>query len=409
MNNMKKILSVLLALVLVLGLAACGGTAKKEDATKKEDTTKKEEAGKKEDANKDANKDASKDKEPAKDGEKLTLDDNSLFLITDEGTIDDKSFNQGSFEGLKQYADEAGVKANYLKPAGKGDQLYKQAIDQAIQKGAKIVVTPGFYFENPIWQAQKQYPEVKFIGVDFAPKEKQDAKPEIAKNTVSVMFKEEQSGYLAGYAAVKDGYTKLGFMGGYPVPAVVRFGFGFIAGADAAAKELNTNVEVKFNYTNSFEAKPEIQTMAAAWYKNGTEVIFSCGGGIAASVAKAAEVSDSKMIGVDVDQKDLSKTVITSAMKNLKHAVYDSVKAAVEGGFKGGETATYGVESKGVQISDDFSRFKSFKQADYEAEYAKLEKNEGGMTDAIPNDISNISPKSFENQVKNVKIEFIEQ
>lgn len=400
MKNMKKFLSLLLALVLVLGLAACGGQTKKEDANKKEETSK-EESGKKANDNKEANKD--------KEGEKLALDNNSLFLITDEGTIDDKSFNQGSFEGLKQYADEAGVKANYLKPAGKGNQLYKQAIDQAIQKGAKIVVAPGFYFENPVWQAQKQYPEVKFIGVDFAPKEKPESKPEIAKNTVSVMFREEQSGYLAGYATVKDGYTKLGFMGGYPVPAVVKFGFGFIAGANAAAKELNKTVDVKFNYTNSFEAKPEIQTMAAAWYKKGTEVIFSCGGGIAASVAKAAEVSNAKMIGVDVDQKDLSKTVITSAMKNLKPAVYDSVKAAVEGGFKGGETSTYGVESKGVQISEDFSRFKTFKQADYDTEYAKLEKNVDGITDSIPNDISNVSPKSFENKVKNVKLEFIEQ
>lgn len=392
MNNMKKFLSLLLALVLVLGLAACGGKTPSEE--KPEDDQKVEETDKEE--------------KPA-DGEKVTLDDNSLFLITDEGTIDDKSFNQGSFEGLKAYADEKGVKANYLKPAGKGDQLYKQAIDQAVQKGAKVVVTPGFYFENPVWQAQKQYPEVKFLAVDFAPREKEGAPDDIAANTIGIMYKEEQAGYLAGYAAVKDGYTKLGFMGGYPVPAVVKYGFGFVAGADAAAKELNTNVDVKFNYTNSFEAKPEIKTMASAWFKGGTEVIFSCGGGIFASIAKAAEEANAKVIGVDIDQKDESPVVITSAMKNLKDSVYDATKAAIEGGFMGGQAILLGTDTKGVQISEDFSRFNKFKQADYDVIYAKLEKNEDGITDGIPNDVSNVDPTSFQDKVNNVKIEYVQQ
>ncbi|MDO5027025.1 MAG: BMP family ABC transporter substrate-binding protein [Tissierellia bacterium] len=401
MSNTKKFLSLLLALVLVFSFAACGktdeGTKPVEENKPTEENKPAEETGKENEG----------EKKPEEN--EAALDDNSLFLITDEGTIDDKSFNQGSFEGLKAYADEKGVKANYLKPAGKGNQLYKQAIDQAIQKGAKVVVTPGFYFEAPVWEAQKQYPEVKFVGVDFVPKEKQDSEPEIAPNTVSVMFKEEQSGYLAGYAAVKDGYTKLGFMGGYPVPAVVKFGFGYIAGADAAAKELNKNIEIKFNYTNSFEAKPEIKTMASAWYKNGTEVIFSAGGGIFASVAKAAEEADTKVIGVDVDQGASSPTVITSAMKNLKPAVYESVKAAFEGGFKGGETSIFGVESKGVQISEDFSRFNKFTEEEYNAIYEKLEKNENGITDAIPTEAKESNPTEFEEKFANTKIEYVQQ
>lgn len=418
MNNMKKFLSLLLALVLVLGLAACGETKKPAD-DKKEEPAKTEE--KKEGEEKPADDKAEEPKEgeetekpeegkePAATGEKMELDDSSLYLITDKGTIDDKSFNQGSFQGMEQYAKEIGVKANYLKPAGDGDQIYKQAIDDAIKAGAKIVVTPGFLFERAVWEAQTQYPEVKFVAVDFEPKENQEAKPDLKENTVSLLYQEEQSGFLAGYAAVKDGYTKLGFMGGYAVPAVVKFGFGFIAGANAAAEELGVDVDVKYNYTYSFEAKPEIQTMASSWFKNGTEVIFACGGGIYASVAKAAEDNNTKMIGVDVDQKDESKTIITSAMKNLKKSVYEEVKAAAEGQFKAGQASIFNVTNKGVQISEDFSRFNKFTQEDYDAIYAKLEKDEEAIAKNIPADVTNADPTSFQDKMAKVKIEYIEQ
>lgn len=394
MKTSKRIISLLLAFVLVLGLAACGGDSKKTSEG---------------------------EKKPNASG----YDDNSLYLITDEGTIDDKSFNQGSFEGLQEYAKEVGVKANYLKPAGKGTQLYKQAIDQAIKKGAKIVVTPGYLFDAAVGEAQKQYPDVKFVAVDFTPifdyekddkgnQKKDDKGNPIAiykatENTASILYHEEQSGFLAGYAAVKDGYTKLGFMGGVAVPAVIKFGFGFIAGANKAAEELNKNVDIKFNYTGSFEPKPEIQTMASSWYKSGTEVIFSCGGGIAASVLKAAQDNDGKMIGVDVDQKDMGEQVITSAMKNLKKSVYDTVKSVKENEFPGGKTSVLGVKDKGVQISDDFSRFKEFKQADYDAIYEELVSNKDGITEGIPSDIKNNNPTSFQDKMKNAKIEFIQQ
>lgn len=390
MNITKRILTMLLALSLVLGLAACGGGS---------------------------DKGGNKDKKTAKS--------NDYYLITDEGTIDDKSFNQGSFEGLKQYGEEVGKGANYLKPAGKGSQVYKQAIDQAVKKGAKVVVTPGFLFDQALGEAQKQYPDVKFVAVDFTPifeyekddkgNEKKDAKGnpipvyKATDNTVSITYKEEQSGFLAGYAAVKDGYTKLGFMGGVAVPAVIRYGFGFIAGANKAAEEMGVKVDVKFNYTGSFEAKPEIQTMASSWYKAGTEVIFSCGGGIAASVLKAAQDNGTKMIGVDVDQKDMGEEVITSAMKNLQKSVYDAVKSIAANKFQGGQTLVLGVEEKGVQISDDFSRFKQFTKEDYDKIYDMLVKNTDGITDSIPNDISNSNPTSFQNKMANVKIDFIQQ
>lgn len=376
---MKKLVTFLSTLfVLALVLTACGGknTNSEESLTSVEDASA-----------------ATSEKTSQAAGE-VKYDDNSLYLITDLGTIDDKSFNQGSFEGLKQFAEEIGVKANYLRPQDQGDQVYLQAIEQAIQKGAKIVVTPGFLFETAVGIAQKEHPDVQFIAVDFEPKRvvegktNEDGSPVtetyFEKNTASILFREQESGFLAGYAAVKDGYTKLGFAGGLAVPAVVRYGFGFIAGADYAAKEMNTKVEMMYNYTGSFTAKPEIQTLAATWYKNGTEIIFSCGGGIASSVLKAAQDNNGKMIGVDVDQKDMGEQVITSAMKNLQSAVYQTCKTIVSGEFKGGEVTRLSAAENGVQISDDFSRFKQFKEDEYKAIFEKIQKDEDGIAKNMP-------------------------
>lgn len=349
MKSFKKILALLLALVMVMSLAACGGST-------------------------DDNDDSDKDK--------VDIDDSSLYLITDLGTIEDKSFNQGSFEGMEKFADEIGVKANYIRPAGEGDQIYLQAVEQAIEAGAKVVVTPGFLFESAIGEAQKAHPEVKFIAVDFEPKDGDDYV--VADNTVAILYKEEQPGFMAGYALVKDGYTKLGYMGGVAVPAVIRYGFGFAYGAEVAAEELGVDVDVKFNYTGSFVEKPEIKTMAASWYEEGTEVIFAAGGGIFNSINQAALEAEKLVVGVDVDQKEESDQVITSAMKNLRGTVYDATKKAIEGGFEGGKTLTLGVESDAVQISDDFSRFNTFNEEDYKELYAKLKNNEDNVLDEIP-------------------------
>lgn len=380
MRNLRKYLALLLAFLLIL--TACGG-----QSTEKEKESKAE-------SGEVAGKEESKEEETGE----IKWDDNSLYLVTDLGTIDDKSFNQGSFEGLKKFADEVGVKANYLRPQGQGDQVYLQAIEQAVAQGAKVVVTPGFLFDTAVGAAQDKHPEVKFIAVDFEPQKQvegevnDDGSPKketyfgSSHNTTSIMFREQESGFLAGYAAVKEGYKKLGFAGGMAVPAVVRYGFGYIAGADYAAKEMGIDkVDISYTYTGTFNPQPEIQTMAATWYKNGTEVIFSCGGGIAASVLKAAQENNGKMIGVDVDQKGMGEEVITSAMKNLQAGVYKACKDLQEGKFPGDQTLRLGASDGGaVQISDDFSRFKTFTEADYKAIYEKIANNVDGLADSIP-------------------------
>lgn len=340
----KKVLSLLLAATMVIGLTACGTTDSKKETGKYE-----------------------------------------LALITDVGTIDDKSFNQGSWEGLLKYAEEKEITYKYYKPAEKSDQACLDAIALAVKGGAKVIVVPGFLFTTPIGIAQDKYPEVKFVFIDGAPEV--DKKIVVGENVHSIFFAEEQAGYLAGYAAVKDGYTKLGFMGGIAVPAVVRFGYGYVQGADDAAKEMGiTNAVVNYTYVGNFDASPENQAIAASWFSEGTEVIFGCGGGVGNSVMKAAEASGAKVIGVDVDQSGESKTVITSAMKNLGKAVYDTIASVYDDKFEGGVMVNLDAAVDGVQLPMDTSDFKTFSQKDYDNLFAMLV--DGSITVQKDNDVA---------------------
>jgi len=298
-----------------------------------------------------------------------------LALVTDFGTIDDKSFNQGSWEGLLKYAKENRITHRYYQPKEKSTDSYLTAIDLAIRGGAKIVVTPGFLFEVPVFIAQDRYPDVHFILLDGVPHSEDYSTFKTGKNVVAVLYAEDQAGFLAGYAAVKDGNRRLGFMGGMAVPAVVRFGYGFIQGAEYAAAELGLGagaVTVNYHYTGGFSATPEVQTMSASWFNSGVDVIFGCGGAVGNSVMAAAEQANKKVIGVDVDQSGESPSVITSAMKGLTVSVYSCISDFYKGRFPGGETFVFEASNDGVGLPMETSVFKSFKQADYNAIYKKL-------------------------------------
>ena len=295
-----------------------------------------------------------------------------LAMITDLGTIDDKSFNQGTWEGLKQYADEHNITSKYYKPTEQSNDAYLAAIQLAVEGGAKVIATPGYLFEVPVFLAQDLYPDVNFILVDGNPNDG-NGTYRTEKNVVGITYAEEQTGFLAGYASVKDGYTKLGFMGGMAVPAVVRFGYGFVQGAEYAAKELGiSGIEVKYHYTGGFDATPEAQALAASWFNSGTEVIFGCGGSVGNSVFAAAEANNGKAIGVDVDQSGESETVITSAMKGLGASVYQTIEAFYKGEFPGGQAVVKDASNEGVGLPMATSRFNTFSQADYDAIFAKL-------------------------------------
>ena len=215
-----------------------------------------------------------------------------LALITNAATVDDKSFNQGSWEGLSHYARENNISHKYFIPSEKSDYAFLSSIHLAVRGGAKVIVVPGFLFEVPVFLAQDIYPDVRFILVDGTPHNGDYSDSRTAANTVGISYAGEEAGFLAGYAAVMDGMTHLGFMGGMAVPPVVSFGFGYVYGAEAAAWELGLSpgsITVDYHYTGDFEASPANQTMAASWFNNGVEVIFACGGALGNSVMAAAE------------------------------------------------------------------------------------------------------------------------
>ena len=316
-----------------------------------------------------------------------------IALITDIGTIDDKSFNQGAWEGIKAYADAKGISYQYYQPAAQGTEVYLDEIQKAVDNGAKIVVTPGYLFEEPIYIAQDMYPDVKFILIDGNPHNADYSEYRTNENAVGIIFKEEESGFLAGYAAVKDGYTKLGFMGGMAVPAVIRYGYGFAQGAEAAAAEMGlTEVTLNYHYTGGFAATPEAQALAASWYNDGVEVIFGCGGAVGNSVMAAAAESGKAVIGVDVDQSPESETVITSAMKGISEAVEQALAANYDGKFPGGEAWNLGAAEAGVKLPMETSKFKTFAQADYEAVFAKLVAGEYTLTKDADADGNAVNP-----------------
>ena len=296
-----------------------------------------------------------------------------IALVTDAGNINDKSFNQSAWEAVEKFADENNITKKYYKPANFDTAGYSDSIDEAVENGAKVIVTPGFKFAEAMDVKQTEYPDVKFIMIDATP-----SKGEINDNVYCALYAEQEPGYLAGYAAVKDGYTKLGFMGGMKLPAVINYGYGFIQGARDAAKELGVKVEVKYNYTGSFNESPEIKTLSSAWYQDGTEVIFACGGSICLSVFAAAEEANAKSIGVDSDQKDASETVITSAMKGVYNSVYDQLgKIFTETPtFKGGKSEILTAAGGYVGLPDDFSRFNTFTKEDYETLFNKVKSGE---------------------------------
>lgn len=300
-----------------------------------------------------------------------------LALVTDLGTIDDKSFNQGAWEGLKKYATENNITYQYYQPAEGTNAAYLEAIDLAIKGGAKLIVTPGFLFEVPIYQAQTKYPDVKFVLLDGEPHTEDYSTYKTEANVLCILYAEQEAGFMAGYAAVKDGFTKLGFMGGMAVPAVIRYGHGYLQGAEAAAKELGLkegSIDVIYNYSGDFAASPEKQARAAGWYESGTEIVFGCGGAVGNSVMAAAEASKDKfVIGVDVDQYAESATVVSSAMKLLGNSVYQALQAYYTNKWDGGKTWVLNSTNDGVGLAMDNAKWRSFKAADYDALYKAIQ------------------------------------
>ena len=329
-------------------------------------------------------------------------EDMRVAMITDYGDITDQSFNQTTYEACKAFCESNGIDFTYKKPASDADADRESSMEEAIEEGYNVIVMPGYAFANAIYDVAPLYPDVKFVALDVsegdltAYGEREFDGP----NVYSAVYQEELAGYMAGYAAVKMGYTKLGFLGGMAVPAVIRYGFGFVQGADAAAAELGkTDVELKYVYGGQFFGDPDITAAMDTWYGAGTEVVFACGGGIYTSAAEAAAKVGGKVIGVDVDQAGTidgaygDGMTITSAMKGLGATVNTLLGAIQDGNWDqyAGQIQNLGLVSETpsenyVQLPDSTVWNDGFSQADYET----LVKELFDGTRTVSNDTENM-------------------
>ena len=375
---MKKLLALLLCLGMVAGLAACGGgtaeTPAPETETPAAETPAPEsEAPVEEPAA--ADPDAIEDNMTSEDGTY------KVAFVTDVGQLKDKSFNQGTYDGVKLYAAANGLSYKYYQPANGNeatDEDRYNAMQAAVDGGADVVVCAGYLQEAALKRAAIANPDTKFVFIDGYALSDDDGT--VLTNVAGIAFMEEQAGYLAGYAAVKDGFRKLGFSGGGggTNPACCRFGYGYVQGANAAAAEEGVTVDMNYSweYGATFTPSTELQTMISGWYANGTEIVFACGGSMFQSISAAASANDGYVIGVDVDQAGESDTVITSAMKGLSDAVQWAVGHVYDETWDeiGGTATSLGVADNAVQLptASESWRFETFSVEEYQALYQQM-------------------------------------
>ena len=338
---MKKFLALMLALVMALSLVACG--QKNQDSNGTYDTDKDTD---------------------------VTDVAYKVAMITDYGDITDQSFNQTTYEACKAFAEANGVDFQYFKPAGDNTADRVAMIESAIDQGYNVIVMPGYAFGAAIAETAPKFSDVKFIALDVSAGDLGEGF-EVPANLYCAVYQEELCGYMAGYAAVKLGYKNLGFLGGMAVPAVQRYGYGFVQGVDAAAAELKlTDVKVNYAYGNQFFGDADITAAMDTWYNGGTEVVFACGGGIYTSAVDAAKkVEGAKVIGVDVDQaavianyaagegadaatvEGYKALTVTSAMKGLYPATFDTLTDVIVNG--NWEKYSGKIDTLGLVSADD--------------------------------------------------------
>ena len=393
---MKKFLALLLALVMVFALAACGSedtTTPSENPTEPSSEPTTDVSTAPDDGEAAANPDDISDT--------MEADTYEVAFVTDVGQLKDKSFNEGTWNGVKTYAYEKGLSYKYYQPAN-GDEATDDdrydAMAAAVNGGAKVVVCAGYLQEAALRRAAIEFPDVHFVFIDgySLTEDPDNAESAVLTNVAGINFSEEQCGYLAGYAVVKDGFTQLGFSGGGggTNPACCRYGYGFLQGASAAAEEMGVDVTVNYSwqYGNTFQASPELQSMIAGWYTNGTEIVFACGGSMFASITAAASANDGYVIGVDVDQSGESDTVVTSAMKGIDQAAILAIGHSYDGTWDeiGGKTTTLGAKDDAVGLPTDTWSLENYTVEEYNTLFESIKDGSLVVDPNYPVDANNM-------------------
>ncbi|MEF3317870.1 BMP family ABC transporter substrate-binding protein [Peptoniphilus grossensis] len=320
---MKKKFTLLAVLLMAMTLVACGGGNKKEANNKAENATKEESTEAKTDVN--------------------------VGFVTDEGGVNDQSFNQGVWEGLQKAQKELGIKAEYIE--SKDTKDYTPNLETFADQEKNLIVGAGYKMGGNVAEAAGMYPEINYAIVDAdVTVDKNGNKIEAPKNLLGIMFRAQEPSFLVGYIAGMTTETnKVGFVGGQEGNIIWGFEYGYKAGVDYAAKERGTEIEVLSQYVGNFSDAQKGKSITATMYQNGADVVFHAAGGAGEGVIEAAKEAGKWAIGVDRDQSDRApENVLTSAMKNADVAVYQVVKDMQEGKFEGGRTIEFGLSDDGA-------------------------------------------------------------
>lgn len=331
---MKKILALTVGIVMLLVLAACGSPTEEQPE------------------------------------EQI---DYEIALVTDAGLIMDGGYSEVAWTAISEFGAANGISHKYYKAAEASEEAYKEVIDDAVDKGAGIIVADGYGFEDVIYDAQKEYEDVKFMLIDAEPIDPKTSEPEVGENTAVILFSSEEAGYMAGYAAVENGAAQLGFIGEADKPAVDDYGYGFLQGANDAAMNNGVAVNVKYHSCNEAGERDTVMEKAREWYEEGTEVIFVCGPHVEMAVIEAAELKDGKVIACETDKSSMSDTILTSAVKDIGGVIEDSLEEYARDKFPGGEVLEYNVATESIWLDMETSRFIAFNEGDYKGLRKNLE------------------------------------
>ncbi|WP_105301151.1 BMP family lipoprotein [Anaerococcus marasmi] len=333
--KISKIMSVVSALTLSLALTSCGG----DTANDKSDDNAKAPAETSESADNKA--------EENKDGEAETPTGETVkvTMVTDEGGVNDKSFNQSTFEGLNDYKDEGKSDFDYIESHSTAD--YQPNLESALDSESDLILTVGYALYNDTVTAAKQNPDQKYAIIDNANIDK-------VENLLGITFADHQNSFLAGYiAGMKSESNHVGFVGGQVSDVIDRFEYGFKAGVKQAAREKGTDIKVDVQYANSYSDQAAGKNIANQMYQEGADVVMHAAGGVGIGVIEAAKENDKWVIGVDRDQSEEAPDhMLVSTIKGVGDAVKLVIDGLNKGEFEGGTTKEFTLaDGKAVDIA----------------------------------------------------------
>lgn len=313
-----------------------------------------------------------------------------IALVTDAGLIMDGGYSEVAWTAISEFGAENGISHKYYKAAEATEESYRAAIDDAVSRGAGVVIADGYSFEDVIYDVQNKYKDVKFILIDAEPIDPETGEAKIADNTTAVLFSSEEAGYMAGFAAVKNGYSQLGFIGEADKAEVDDYGYGFLQGANAAAAEDGVYVNVKYFSCKDSGDRNAVMEKAQGWYQQGTEVIFACGPQVELPITEVAEMNDKKVIACETDKSGMSDTIVTSAVKDIPGVLEDLLQQYSSDKFPGGKVAEYDVSTESIWLNMETSRFVTFDEGDYKDLNKALRNKDVKVQDNSAGEISDL-------------------